>query len=273
VGVDLWHAPVRDVRPLFVAERADLLQLLDGLTQEEWLAPSAAPGWRVKELALHVLQDDLWWLSTHRDGDRGGMLDMADRDRFVRLLAQRNQQWVDGAHALSRRIVVELLAWSGEQFDLHHASSDLSAEGWVSWASDGPVPLWFNLAQELTERWVHQQQMREAVDRAGDHATYLPEVLRTFVWALPHQYRAAAAAGTTVRVDLGSGGAWRLTSDGGGRWALEPGAAERPSASLACTDRAAWRWLTGGHVPAGEWRADGPAALVEPLRGVRAAIV
>ncbi|MFL6136295.1 MAG: maleylpyruvate isomerase N-terminal domain-containing protein [Frankiaceae bacterium] len=271
--MDLWSAPVRDVRPLAREERADLVVLVDGLTADEWLAPSAAPGWRVKELALHVLQDDLWWLSTHRDCDRAGILDMSDRDRFVRLLAERNQEWVDGARALSGRVITDLLAWSGEQLDRHHVECDLSTEGWVSWASDGPVPLWFNLAQELTERWVHQQQMREAVGRVEDHGRYLPDVLRIFVWALPHQCRVPAEAGAQVAVDLGSGGSWHLVSDGAGRWALEEGATERPRASLVCTETAAWRWLTGGAVPDGEWRVEGPGELVEPLRTVRAAIV
>ena len=48
----------------------------------------------------------------------------------------------------------------------------------MSWAGDGPVPLWFDIAQDLTERWVHQMQMREAVGRVEDYAQrYLPTVL------------------------------------------------------------------------------------------------
>ena len=70
--------------------------------------------------------------------------------------------------------------------DAYYASMDLLGEGRVSWASDGPVPAWFDVAQDLTERWVHQMQIREAVDRVEDYqAAYLPTVLRTFVWALP----------------------------------------------------------------------------------------
>lgn len=67
---------------------------------------------------------------------------------------------------------------------------------WVSWASDGPVPYWFNVAQEFTERWVHQQQMREAVDRVADHESMLPEVPRTFVWAFPRQLPTDVGAST-----------------------------------------------------------------------------
>jgi hypothetical protein len=72
---------------------------------------------------------------------------------------------------MSRRVVTGLLRWTGEQVDSFHASQDLLGHGWVSWASAAPVPYWFNLAQEFTERWIHQQQMRAAVGIVADHET------------------------------------------------------------------------------------------------------
>lgn len=151
-----------------------------------------------------------------------------------------------GTQGLSARVIADLLAWSGEQMDDYYASLDLLGDGEVTWASDGPVPVWFDLAQDLTERWVHQMQLREAVDRVEDFADrYLPVVLRTFVWALPHQYRVDAPAGATVAVDLAAGGAWHLVNDGSTRWVLEEGRAASPAASASFTDDAAWKWLTG----------------------------
>ena len=114
---------------------------------------------------------------------------MEDHAGFVDALATKNQRWIDGARGLSLRVVAELLEWTGRQMDAYYDSMDLHGEGRVSWAGDGPVPLWFDIAQDLTERWVHQMQMREAVGRVEDYAQrYLPTVLRTFVWALPHQF-------------------------------------------------------------------------------------
>src|SRR4051812_30649663 len=72
--MQLRDAPVVDVRPVLTEERADLLGFLAGLTAEEWETPTAAPGWRVKDVALHLLDDDLGWLSRGRDGDRSGRL-------------------------------------------------------------------------------------------------------------------------------------------------------------------------------------------------------
>jgi Mycothiol maleylpyruvate isomerase N-terminal domain len=268
-----WDERVRDVRSGATREHRSPIAFLGGLTEDEWLAPSAAAGWTVRDLALHLLDDDLTWLSSARDGDTSRLVGMSDRSAFPRLLAAKNQRWIDGACGLSRRVVTELLDWSGEQVDALHATQDLGAEGWVSWGSDGPVPYWFNLAQELTERWVHQQQMREAVGRVDEHAALLPEVLRTFVWAFPHQFRAAAEAGTQVEISLGAAGVWTLTSDGAARWTLAPQRATCPRARLTLTSDAAWRQLTGAAMAKDSRHAEGDPALLGALARVRAIVV
>jgi uncharacterized protein (TIGR03083 family) len=60
--------PPIDVRDLFPAERRALLQLLSGLTDDQWATPTICPGWTVKDVALHVLGVDLGNLSVQRDG-------------------------------------------------------------------------------------------------------------------------------------------------------------------------------------------------------------
>jgi uncharacterized protein (TIGR03083 family) len=271
--VSLWDAPVRDVRPWETDERRRLLAFLGGLTPEEWIAPSAAPGWTVKDLALHLLDDDLTWLSGQRDGDTSGVVDMTDRDRFVGLLAAKNQRFVDGARSLSRRVAVDLLAWAGEQVDAYHARCDLRRESWVSWASSKPVPFWFNLAQEFTERWVHQQQMREAVGRVEDHGDLLPEVLRTFVWALPYQMPASTDVVTVIAVRIDGVATWTLTSAGLDGWTLTEGQADNPSATVRLSPDAAWRSFVGAAVATDQVTVTGPRELTDAVMRVRAIIV
>ena len=269
----LWQAEQRDVRPVLTRERADLLVLLEQLTDREWLAPTAVAGWRVKDLALHLLDDDLGWLSRGRDDDASGLLD-SSQSSFVVALAAKNQRWIDGAQGLSRRVVTDLLTWSGGEMDRYYADMDLSDRGSVAWASDEPVPLWFDVAQDLTERWVHQQQIRVALDRDdGYRDRYLPEVLRTFVWATPHQYRERAEAGVEVTLRLGGAGEWTLVSDGEGRWTLHERIATSPSAVVTATDDGAWRMFTGAALADGDVRAEGDPRLTEPLTRVRGILV
>jgi hypothetical protein len=37
----------------------------------------------------------------------------------------------------------------------------------VSWAGPDTSPAWLDIARDYTEFWVHQQQIRDAVDRPG----------------------------------------------------------------------------------------------------------
>ncbi len=269
----LRDTPPVDVRPELAAERRELLHLLDSLTADEWAAPSAAPGWTVRDLALHLLDDDLGWLSRGRDEDTSSYLHERG-DALVTALAAKNQRWIDGARGLSSQVLVDLLDWSGRQMDAYYSTMDLGGHGEVTWAGEDAVPAWFDICQDLTERWVHQMQIREAIGRVEDYAArYLPLVLRTFVWAFPHQYRANAPEGTTVRLDLGAGGVWTLTRADDASWTLDEGAPAHPDASATFGDDAGWRSLTGGSVPAGGVALDGPATLVEPLLQVRGILV
>ncbi|MGG5259683.1 maleylpyruvate isomerase N-terminal domain-containing protein [Phycicoccus avicenniae] len=209
--MNLWDVDPLNVRPTLVEERRDLLALLAVLSPDQWTAPTEVPGWTVKDLALHILDDDLGWLSRGRDSDSSSLLTIEDPSEFVDALAAKNQRWLDGAAGLSLPVVAGLLEWAGNQMDGYYATLDLAGEGRVAWASDGPVPIWFDIAQDLTERWVHQMQMRGPLDLVGEYRdAYLPLVLRTLAWALPHQLTLEAPTNTTVDVDLGSGGRWHL---------------------------------------------------------------
>ncbi len=114
----------------------------------------------------------------------------------------------------------------------------------VAWASPDPAPVWLDVARELTERWHHQQQIREAIgaplltDRA-----YLAPVLATFAFALVPPYRGVdAPAGTAVQltVDGPSGGEWCIVRAESG-WGLRVGPAATPVASVSMDEQTAWR--------------------------------
>ncbi len=268
------EVPVADVRGSLTAQRGRLLSLLGSLSDAQWAAPTAAPQWPVKDIALHLLDGDLSWLARHRDGDlTGNISDSTGHDEFVRSLAQKNQRWVDGTRTLSPQLITGLLAWSGEQLDTYLATVDLARPSSVYWA--GQVPLWFDLAREFTERWVHYQQIREAARQDGrDHQQddYLPLVLRTFIWGFPHQYRAPAPASTTIALEITGIGAWTLTRTAPG-WSLDEGQAAAPAATLQMTGDAAWRLLTGARYDTRQVQLSGDQVLTEPLLQIRGIIV
>jgi uncharacterized damage-inducible protein DinB len=269
--LQISEAPIVDVRGPLTAQRERLLGLLATLDDAQWAAPTAAPRWPVKSIALHLLDVDLSWLARGRDFELTALIPSSPHHAaFVAALGQRYQCWVDGAQELSPRLIIDLLRWSGEQLDAHFGTLSLTAQASVYWA--GAAPLWFDLAREFTERWVHFRQIQEAVHPGDPSDEYLPLVLRTFIWGFPHQYRETAAPGTTIALEFADVGAWTLTAAADG-WSLDEAEAAAPAASLRMSGEAAWRLLTGASYDAGEIQLGGDPALAAPLLKVRGIIV
>jgi hypothetical protein len=226
----------------------------------------------VKDLVLHLLDDDLGWLSRGRDGALDGLIPMdVDYRNFVAKLNQKNQRWVDSSQGLSRRLVRELLDRSGQQVAVYHDTLPMTEPAGVIWAG-GEVPGWLGLGRDFTERWVHQQQIREAVGKPGGHHRFLPAVMSIFVWGFPHQYQPQVDAGTVVNLDLGSDARWHLVRRDHG-WDLEDRLADSPIAAISTDIDTAWRQLTGAPTPPGTVTTNGPAHLAQPLLEVRGIIV
>ena len=175
-----------DVLHLLPEERRQLLEFLGGLSAEQWNLSTMCPGWNVGDIARHLLGDDLGRLSRTRDGFRQDSL--ADSNEgLVPLVNRLNEQWVGALRRLSPRVVCDLLEVSSVWTQAHFATLDLEAIGSpVSWAGPDPAPIWLDIAREYTERWHHQQQMRDAVGAPGllSRRMFAP-VLSTFVFAMP----------------------------------------------------------------------------------------
>jgi uncharacterized protein (TIGR03083 family) len=239
---------------LFPAERAALVDLLSALSEEDWAAPTVCESWSVKDIALHLLADDLGRLSRGRDGFAGAAFAPEGKASYeAELLAfinEMNETWVLAARRFSPRLVVDLLRWSGEETQRYFLSLDLFATGEpVSWAGPEPAPVWLDVAREYTERWLHQQQMRDAVARPGlKEPRFFSPVLDTFVRALPHTFRdVLAPQGTQVALSItgDAGGDWTLVRDGG-RWSLFRGAGRGAAAVGVLDQETAWRLFTKG---------------------------
>lgn len=274
--MNLSDAPVVDTRPLLSREREEFIALLGRLDAPDWARPTSCPGWTVKDVALHVAGDDLSMLSIARDGDLSGRLLARDRDDLVAALNAKNHDWVAANRGLSPRTIRGLLGWLGGELAVYYDGIDLRSVGRVLWAADGPVPMWLDVAQDLTEHWLHQQQIREATGRPGlRDGEWLGIVLRTLMWAVPHHYRSVEATpGTVVAVSVqgAGGGEWSLTRMPMG-WALDPLAPIRASGRLALTADDAVRLFAGADVPDGAVTRTGDPALTAPFVSVRGFLV
>lgn len=241
-----------DATGLFPELRQHLVSLLSNLTQDEWEYTTTCPGWSVRDVALHLLGVDLGYLSGRRDRYQDPCWRTASGDA-VADLAIFNANWVVAGRRISPRLLCELLTITGDAVSRYHATLDLSALGQsVWWVGPDPAPVWLDVAREYTERWVHQQQIREAVGKPGlRDARYLAPVIATFVHALPRALHGAAAPrGTVVRllVEGDAGGRW-IAVRGQDQWTLAQDDGRMESATVTMDQDTAWRLWTRGITP------------------------
>ncbi len=270
--------PLVDARPLLAPERAALLDVLADLRDDEWAQRTACPAWSVHELAVHLVHDDLRRLSGQRDGHVGVGLPDASLDELALALDTANMQWVATvAPSLSPQLTRELLGWLAGPSEAHLVSLDPHHDGWsVTWAGPGPQPNWLDVAREFTERWVHQQQIREAVDRPGLlEQDYLEPVVSTFVHALP-ACLPTRPPGTEVQLRISAPFErdWTLRSDSSG-WVFAA-ASSPPVAVVDMPASTFWRRAVRmvGHQGARDHaRVDGDPDLVAAIVDIRSAIV
>jgi uncharacterized protein (TIGR03083 family) len=243
------------VAHLFAPLHEELLALLRSLTPDEWNAPTVAGTWTVKDVTAHLLDTCLRRLSMHRDGYTPS-LPFTDLSSFVNGL---NAEGVSFARRLSPPLLIEMHARHGAEMSSFLASLDpfAPAKWGVSWAGEEESPMWFDVARELTERWHHQQQIRDATGRPPLYDPYLASVLDTFVRALPYTYR--DVSGGPLVLDITGAGVWSLV---GGT--LYSGAAADPVTTVTMRDDKAWRLFTRQKIDP-EARVEGDARLAEPL--------
>jgi hypothetical protein len=101
----------------------------------------------------------------------------------------------------------------------------------------------------------------------------LPEVLRTFVWALPYQIPAPADATTVIAVTIDGVATWTLTPVGPDGWILTEGQAGNPTATMQLSPEAAWRSFVGADVSTDQVTVAGARELTDAVMRVRAIIV
>jgi uncharacterized protein (TIGR03083 family) len=239
--------PIQTVH-LFATLDDKLIELLHTLQPDEWNYPTIARQWTVKDVAAHLLDGNLRTLSL-KDGYRGeAPQNLFTDDDVVQYLNGLNAGWVQAMKRVSPARITQLLTLTGKEYSEYMASLDPFAEAIysVGWAGDMVSPNWFHVAREYTEKWHHQQQIRDAVNRQGimTKELYYP-CLDTFMMALPHTYRhTPAAAGTVVQFTITGegGGHWYLVKEE--KWKLTKTSVAIPAAHTTIDGSVAWKLFT-----------------------------
>ncbi len=237
------------VAGLFAPMRGELLRVLHTLNDTEWQQQTACPGWSVRDVALHILGDDIGLLSSLRDQDspRGEFAQFA---ALVAFINQRNAIWIEATRRISRQLLLTLLAFTGQQWAEFALQVDPAAlSGPIGWTGNTSDPMGLHLAREFTEYWMHHQHICEAVGVVSlKDELFMHTVLSTFIQCLPRTYEAVITPPETmvrVRITGTGGGVWHLVREDA-RWQLYADTDLEPRSTVTLDTDTAWRLFTKG---------------------------
>ena len=271
-------APVNLVS-LFPGLHRELMRLLRGLDAAEWRKPTACALWSVKDIVAHLLDTCYRRLSFGRDGmDSTPDRPINSYGDLVGYLNQLNADWVKAMRWMSPPVLMDLLDRAEPELHRYLASLDPEAPArfGVAWAGEESSLNWFDLGREYTERWIHQQQIREAVGAPLlSDPVWLHPALDIFVRALPFTYRTVTAGpGATLSLEIigPAGGVWTLAQADEG-WSLFTGSPPEPSTRVTLGQETAWKLFSKGLTAdqaRHSIRIEGDASLGRPMLGALA---
>jgi uncharacterized protein (TIGR03083 family) len=193
---------------------ADIEDLLRRLDDDDWARATDCPGWTVRDVAAHLAA-----LEAELAGAPGPHLDQVSA-ATANVSGAYTQAGVEERRGRSPQELIEEFSDA-----VRRRAADLEADpptdpeatprrnpGGVDWN-------WQTLLRNrVVDVWVHEQDIRRAVDRPGDLDTPAAQVTTgTFLAALPYVIgkRAGAEPGTTVVVGVdGRPTAYAVNSEG-----------------------------------------------------------
>ena len=237
---------------LFPELSDNLIDLLENLSDDEWAKPTCLPGRTVKDVASHILDAScLRRLSAQRDNYTGKNVNINSHSELIAFVQKMNSDWIAATKHLSPKILIFLLrAMEKEIYNFLKALEPYKTAFWpVAWAGEEKSLNWFDIARDYTEKWHHQMQIREAVDKTEAdifETKYVLPIYETFMKALPFTYKDVKAEDNTlivVRITGECGGNWFLYRNNNA-WELSSGDRGQLKAEIIIQDIVAWKLFT-----------------------------
>lgn len=237
-----------EVRHLFPELYSELINLLQNLSADEWNYSTTSSRWTVKDIAAHLLDTDLRRISFQRDKlipPTYGM-QIENNEQLVKYTGYLNNTWVEASKRLSPGVLIDLLSYVKTEMPklLNSLNMDDEALFGVSWAGEEKSKCWFDIAREYTEKWYHQQQIREAVGKPllSDEKWMYP-LIDTLVRGLPYIYQKVHPGKTNAVVLLVikdiTNGSWILKMNKS--WELFVGNTSDYTSKVVMNADTAWR--------------------------------
>ncbi len=141
----------------------DIVQLCDGLTDEQWATPTDCPGWTVKDNVAHMIGTERMLAGEQPEPAEGS----GDQPHVRNDIGKVNEQWIAGYRDWDgARVLDEFRAVTAKRLDALRA---MTTEEWdrEGFTPEGPGPYRQFMAIRVFDCWYHDQDIREALGRPG----------------------------------------------------------------------------------------------------------
>lgn len=232
---------------------SSLDEVLAALDDAAWATPTAVPAWSVQDNVSHIIGTE-----SMMAGRATPEVDLGDLPHVRNDVGRMNEAWVVALRDLSPAEMLEryreIVEARTAQLDAM-SDEDLAAD---SWTPAGPATLGRFLQIRVFDQWIHEQDIRTAVDRPGHLSG--PAVERTLAEVANGigfvvGKKAGAPDGASVRFELTGPEVATIDVLVDGRAAVVDGLDGEPTVTLT-TDTGTFMRLVAG-------RADGRAARAE----------
>jgi len=254
-----------------------LISLLRSLQPDDWYKQTTAPKWVVKDVVAHLLDTNMRDIAAANNYSGTPPQNINSYQDLVDYMNELNAVWIKAMDRISPPQLTDLLETTSPQYHRYLESLSLfdKARYSVSWAGEEESENWFHIAREYTEKWHHQQQIRDATGKPGImHRELFYPCIDTFMRALPHTYRnVTAQEGAMIKISVSTdaGGDWFLQYHQN-KWLMitnwEGSAAD---ASVTLTPDTSWKLFTKGMTAADAMirsKLNGDDKLTRPLFGM-----
>jgi uncharacterized protein (TIGR03083 family) len=188
---------------LLEAVWADVAELCDGLTLEEWALPTDCPGWSVHDNVAHMIGTERMLAGEQPGAEVAGAVDAPHVRNDI---GRANEQWIAAYRRWDGdKLFNEFRAVTARRLDALRALSpdDWDREGFTP---EGPGPYRRFMEIRVFDCWYHDQDIRETLGRPGFLEGPVADLALARIPAKGLGYvvgkKAAAPPGTTIVFDV-----------------------------------------------------------------------
>ncbi|MDQ1384984.1 MAG: hypothetical protein QOG65_2363 [Actinomycetota bacterium] len=143
----------------------DIAELCEGLTAEQWNAPTECPGWTVSDNVAHMIGTERM-LAGERPA-LGADAQELHAPHVKNDIGRANESWIASYRDWdAAKLLGEFRAVTARRLDTLRAmaTAEWDAEGFTP---EGPGPYRQFMAIRVFDCWYHDEDIREAIDRPG----------------------------------------------------------------------------------------------------------